>query len=190
MSGREQEVTIREACIEDVPGILRIYNEVVASSTAIYIDDPVTLENREAWLREQQKRGYPVLVADQGSGEIAGFCSLSDWRGAWPGYRFTVEHSVHVGADCRGMGIGRRLVEAIFAYALALGKHVMIGAIDASNDASLKFHGRLGFREVAHFREVGFKFGRWLDLVFMQRILDARAQSPQANGKPPARPVT
>jgi phosphinothricin acetyltransferase len=66
----------------------------------------------------------------------------------------------------------------------------MIGAIDASNDASLKFHGRLGFREVAHFREVGFKFGRWLDLVFMQRILDARAQSPQADGQPPARPVT
>src|ERR1700682_2612354 len=100
MSGREQEITIREACIEDVPGILRIYNEVVASSTAIYIDDPVTLENREAWLREQQKRGYPVLVADQGSGEIAGFCSLSDWRREWCGYRLTFEPLGHCWTKC------------------------------------------------------------------------------------------
>src|SRR5258708_38109248 len=84
MSGREEEIAIRQACIDDVPGILRIYNEVIASSTAIYIDNPVTLDNREAWLREQQKRGYPVLVADQGSGDIAGFCSFGDWRGAWP----------------------------------------------------------------------------------------------------------
>jgi L-amino acid N-acyltransferase YncA len=173
MSGREREIVIRRAGIDDVPGILRIYNEVVASSTAIYIDDPVTLENRQAWLHEQQKRSYPVLVADQGDGDIAGFCSFGDWRGAWPGYRFTVEHSVHVRFDRRGTGVGRRLVEAIFPYARGLNKHVMIGAIDASNDASIKFHGRLGFREVAHFREVGFKFGRWLDLIFMQRILDA-----------------
>jgi L-amino acid N-acyltransferase len=173
MSDRAQEMTIRQASIDDVPGILGIYNEVVATSTAIYIDDPVTLENRQAWLREQQKRGYPVLVADQGGGEIADFCSFGDWRSAWPGYRFTIEHSVHVRSDRRGSCIGRRLVEALFPYAIALDKHVMIGAIDASNDASLKFHGRLGFCEVAHFREVGFKFGRWLDLVFMQRILDA-----------------
>ncbi len=173
MSARKGEIAFRQASIEDVPGILRIYNEVVASSTAIYIDDPVTLENRQAWLLEQQKRGYPVLIADQGSGDIAGFCSFGDWRGAWPGYRFTVEHSVHVRSDRRGGGIGRKLVEAIFPYALALNKHVMIGAIDASNDASIKFHSRLGFREVGHFHEVGFKFGRWLDLIFMQRILDA-----------------
>jgi L-amino acid N-acyltransferase len=173
MSCREREIAIREARIGDVPGILRIYNEVVASSTAIYIDDPVSLENREAWLLEQQKRGYPALVADEGDGDIAGFCSFGDWRGAWPGYRFTVEHSVHVRSDRRGTGIGRKLVEGVFPYALALNKHVMIGAIDASNDGSIKFHGRLGFREVAHFREVGFKFGRWLDLVFMQRVLDA-----------------
>jgi L-amino acid N-acyltransferase YncA len=173
MSDWEQEIAIRQATMDDVPGILQIYNEVIASSTAIYIDDPVTLENRETWLREQHRRGYPVLVADQGGGDIAGFCSLSDWRGAWPGYRFTVEHSVHVRSDRRGAGIGRKLVEAIFPYARGLNKHIVIGAIDASNDVSIKFHGRLGFREVAHFREVGFKFGRWLDLVFMQRVLDA-----------------
>ncbi len=173
MPSRNTEIEIREARIDDVPGIQRIYNEVVASSTAIYIDDPVSLENRETWLLEQQRRGYPALIADAGNGDIVGFCSFGDWRGAWPGYRFTVEHSVHIRSDSRGGGIGRKLVEAIFPYALALDKHVMIGAIDASNEASIKFHERLGFSKVAHFREVGFKFGRWLDLVFMQRVLDA-----------------
>jgi phosphinothricin acetyltransferase len=177
MSSRDTQIAIREARLDDVPGILQIYNQVVVSSTAIYIDNPVTLENREAWLLDQQIRGYPALIADEGNGDIVGFCSFGDWRGAWPGYRFTVEHSVHVRSDRRGTGIGRKLVEAILPYALALDKHVMIGAIDASNDTSIKFHARLGFREVAHFREVGFKFGRWLDLVFMQRILDARQRS-------------
>jgi L-amino acid N-acyltransferase len=174
MLGQDREMTIREASLGDVPGILSIYNEVVASSTAIYIDDPVSLESRQAWLLEQQRRGYPVLIADEGCGDVVGFCSFGDWRGAWPGYRFTVEHSVHVRSDRRGTGIGRKLVEAIFPRALALDKRVMIGAIDASNDASIKFHGRLGFQEVGHFREVGFKFGRWLDLVFMQRFLNTQ----------------
>ena len=180
MSVAEGEIAIRQARIGDVPGILSIYNEVIASSTAIYIDEQVTLENREAWLREQHKRGYPVLIATHGDGAILGFCSFGDWRGAWPGYRFTVEHSVHVRSDRRGAGIGRKLVQAVFPYARALDKHVMIGAIDASNDASIKFHGRLGFRQVAHFREVGFKFGRWLDLVFMQRVLDTSPEDATA----------
>jgi len=75
--------------------------------------------------------------------------------------------------DVRGQGVGRALVEALFPRALALGKHAMIGGIDAANDASIRFHERLGFERVAHFREVGHKFGRWLDLVFMQRFMDA-----------------
>jgi L-amino acid N-acyltransferase YncA len=78
MSDRQRKTTIRQAGIDDVPGILQIYNEVVASSTAIYIDHPVPLENRQAWLREQQKRSYPVLVADEGDGDVVGFCSFGD----------------------------------------------------------------------------------------------------------------
>src|SRR5215471_16031693 len=99
-------------------------------------------------------------------------CLLWEWRGAWPGYRYTVEHSVHVRHDVRGQGVGRGLVEALVPLALALGKHVMIGGIDVANDASIRFHARLGFEQVAAFREVGHKFGRWLDLMFMQRFLD------------------
>ena len=80
---------------------------------------------------------------------------------------------MHVRSDCRGQGLGRALVTGLFAPAVALGKHVMVAGVDAENAASIAFHECLGFQRVAHFREVGRKFGRWLDLVFLQRILDA-----------------
>jgi L-amino acid N-acyltransferase len=165
---------IAPAADHHVPGILAIYNEVIANSTAVYTSTPVTLEDRQNWLRTRQTAGFPVLVATDASDDsVVGFASFGDWRGAWAGYRYSVEHTVHVRADCRGQGIGKQLVEALFPLALTLRKHVLIGAIDADNRASLRFHARLGFEEVAHFKEVGHKFGRWLDLVFVQRLLDA-----------------
>jgi phosphinothricin acetyltransferase len=166
--------TVREATERDLPAILAIYNEVIATSTAVYSLEPSTLEERRMWFRSRYAMGFPVLVAlDSANNDVLGFASFGEWRGAWPGYRYTVEHTVHVRHDVRGQGVGRALVEALFPLALALGKHVMIGGIDAANDASIRFHERLGFERVAHFREVGHKFGRWLDLVFMQRFLDA-----------------
>jgi phosphinothricin acetyltransferase len=161
---------IRDATTEDLPAILAIYNEVIATSTAVYISEPATLADRRAWFDTRTGRGFPVLVATDGA-DVLGFASFGEWRGA-PGYRYTVEHSVHVRADRRGTGVGRHLLEALFPRALAAGNHVMIGGIDAANTASLQFHKRLGFEPVAHFREVGRKFDRWLDLVFMQRLLD------------------
>jgi L-amino acid N-acyltransferase YncA len=163
---------IRLAEQDDIPSMLAIYNEVIASSTAIYADHPVTLDNRLAWFAQQRERGFPVLVALAAEGDVIGYSAFGDWRGAWSGYRHTVEHSVHVRADRRGAGIGRLLVEALFPYAAALGKHVMIGSIDADNSASIRLHRKLGFDQVAHFREVGRKFDRWLDLVFMQRSIE------------------
>jgi L-amino acid N-acyltransferase YncA len=163
---------VRPATPDDLTGILAIYNEVIRTSTAVYALDPVSLDERRAWFEGRQAQGCPVLVALDG-GAVLGFASFGDWRGAWPGYRYTVEHSVHVRADRRGEGVGRTLVGALLPLALAMGKHVMIGGIDADNVASLRFHERLGFAAVARFREVGHKFGRWLDLVFVQRILDA-----------------
>jgi L-amino acid N-acyltransferase len=159
---------VRAASEADLPGI---YNEVIATSTAVYTSEPATLEERRTWFAARSTQGFPVLVAVD-AGEVLGFASFGEWRGAWPGYRYTVEHSVHVRHDVRGQGVGRSLVEALFPLALALGKHVMIGGIDAANDASIRFHARLGFERVAAFREVGHKFGRWLDLIFMQRFLD------------------
>jgi L-amino acid N-acyltransferase len=163
--------SIRTAREADLPGILAIYNDVIASSTAVYTSQPATLEERRTWFSARCAQSFPVLVAVDG-GEVLGFASFGEWRGAWPGYRYTVEHSVHVRGDARGRGVGRLLVEALFPQALALRKHVMIGGIDAANDASIRFHARLGFERVACFREVGHKFGRWLDLIFMQRFLD------------------
>ena len=103
---------------------------------------------------------------------ILGFASFGDFR-AWPGYRFTVEHSVHVRSDCRGRGVGHTLMTALLlTRGRALGKHVMMAGVDADNAGSIRFHERLGFERVGHLREVGFKFGRRLDLVFLQRMLD------------------
>jgi L-amino acid N-acyltransferase len=163
---------IRPAVDADLPGVLAIYNDVIANSTAVYAIAPVTLEERRGWLRSRCAQGFPVLVASADS-SVLGFASFGEFRGAWNGYRYSVEHTVHVRADARGRGTGRRLVEALLPLAVDLGKHVMIGGIDAANVASIRFHERLGFERVATFCEVGRKFGRWLDLAFMQRLLDA-----------------
>jgi L-amino acid N-acyltransferase len=163
---------IRDATAADLPGIVGIYNEVIANSTAIYSYVPVTLGDREQWWQARTAQGYPVLVAADPSG-VRGFASFGDFR-AWPGYRFTVEHSVHVRADCRGQGVGSQLVQALLPRAAACDKHIMIGGVDAANSASIRFHERLGFTQVGRLREVGYKFDRWLDLVFVQRRLGDR----------------
>jgi L-amino acid N-acyltransferase YncA len=163
---------IREAGKEDLPQILAIYNEVIATSTAVYATEPASLADRTEWYEQRLRRGYPVLVAVDGA-TVLGFSSYGEFRGAWNGYRFSVEHSVHVHAQARGKNIGRLLVEALFPLAAGQGKHAMIGAVDAANEGSIRFHERLGFERVGHFKEVGHKFGRWLDLVFMQRFLDS-----------------
>jgi L-amino acid N-acyltransferase YncA len=160
---------IDDAAEADLPDILAIYNDVIATSTAVYSEMPVTLENRQEWFRARVAQGYPVLVARDDTGVIA-YATFGDFR-SWPGYRFTVEHSVHVRADRRGRGVGTRLMEALLPRARALGKHVMIGGIDADNAPSIRMHERLGFERSAHMKEVGRKFDRWLDLVFMQRTL-------------------
>ncbi len=162
---------IRPATDADLPAITAIFNAVIATSTAIYADDPFTLDDRRAWFVQRRDAGYPVLVAEDGEG-VAGLASFGDFR-PWPGFRHTVEHSVHVRADARGRGLGSALVGALFDPARRLGKHVMIAGIDAANAGSIRMHERLGFQRGAVLREVGRKFGRWLDLEFLQKTLDA-----------------
>jgi phosphinothricin acetyltransferase len=163
-------ITVRNACADDVPAILGIYNDVIATSTAVYRDDPATIDDRLQWFHARIDQSYPVLVAADDSG-ILGFASYGDFR-AWPGYRFSVEHTVHVRGDQRGRGVGTMLMQSLIERAIAQEKHVMIGGVDADNEASLRFHDRLGFIRAARLRQVGFKFGRWLDLIFVQRLLD------------------
>ncbi len=166
---------IRDAVGADLPGLLAIYNDVIATSTAIFTHHPATLEDRAAWWNLRVTQGYPVLVALDDSGVI-GFASFGDFR-AWPGYRFTVEHSIHVRADRRGHGVGGALMAPLLRRAGAAGKHVIVAGVDAGNEPSLRFHERLGFTRVAHFRQVGFKFERWLDLIFLQRFLAPESRS-------------
>jgi phosphinothricin acetyltransferase len=164
------EAMIREATPGDLPGILAIYNEVIATSTASYKHEPLTIEERQSWFEDQRARRYPVFVAADGD-KVRGFSTFGPWRGAWAGYRHTVEHTVHVDRQHRGRGIGQALVTALFSPARDMNMHVMIAGIDATNDGSIRFHEKLDFARAGYFREVGWKFDRWLDLVFTQRFL-------------------
>ena len=172
MSGRT--VLIDRATPSDLPAILAIYNDVIANSNAVYTETLSTLEDRRAWLALRATQGYPVLVAAD-DGQVAGFASFGDFR-PYPGFRTTVEHSVHIHRDWRGKGLGRLLVEALCERAAALGKHVMVGAIDGANAASIRLHEKLGFKSVGLMPQVGFKFGRWLDLALYQLVLQTPAQ--------------
>lgn len=158
---------VRDATTADLPAVLAIYNDVVTNTTAIYDQRESTFDERRAWFDGRLAKGLPVLVGDL-NGEVVGFSSFGEWRSRW-GYRYTVEHSVHVRADCRGRGFGRTLIEVLFPRAQALGMHMMIGHIDSAASASLRLHEKLGFTNIGTFREVAQLHGRWLSLVAMQR---------------------
>ena len=165
---------LRDASAGDAVAIAALYNATVATTTVQWTEEPDTVADREAWLDRQVARGFPVLVAEDDTGEVVGFASYGDFRDSakWPGYRFTVEHTIHVAERCWGRGVGRQLMEGLIARAVAAGLHRMVGGIDGDNDASIRFHERLGFVEVARMPQIGWKFGRWLDLVLMQLALD------------------
>jgi L-amino acid N-acyltransferase len=164
-------MTIRPATEQDIAAITAIYNEAVANSNAVWTEKQDTEAERLAWMKARQALGYPVLVAAEGT-TVLGYGSFGDFR-AWPGYRYSVEHSVYIHTDHRGRGLGRVIVDELVAAATALGKHVLIAGIDGGNPASLRLHAQAGFVEVGRMPELGRKFGRWLDLVFMQRVLDS-----------------
>ena len=160
---------MREATRADLPALLAIYNEVIASSTAIFSSEPVSLEERRRWWEHRTAQGYPVLIVQDEQG-VAGFGTFGDFR-TWQGYRFTVEHTLHVRADARGRGFGTQLLLELIRRAAALGKHVMVAGVDGENAASLRLHEWLGFSRAGCLRQVGYKFERWLDLVFLQRSI-------------------
>jgi L-amino acid N-acyltransferase len=166
-------IQIRTATEADLPGILAIYNEVILNTTAVYNYQAHTLEMRAAWLAEKKQQGMPVFVAEE-NGRILGFSAIGPFR-AWAAYKYTVENSIYVDAAQRGRGLGKLLLEPLISSARQLGLHTIVAGIDATNEQSIGLHKKYGFTEVARFREVGYKFGRWLDLVFLQLVLDTPA---------------
>jgi L-amino acid N-acyltransferase YncA len=162
-------ITIRDAIEDDLADILNIYNEVILNTTAVYSESPHTLEMRKEWFRDRVNNNFPVFVADI-AGKIAGFSSFGHFR-VWPCYRYTVELSVYVEVSQRGKGISKILLQSLIDRAIKMNIHTMLAGISADNEVSINLHHSFGFIEVAHFKEVGYKFDRWLDLKFLELIL-------------------
>ncbi len=163
---------IRDAEIADLEAIAEIYNDAVVNTTAIWNDTIVDVDDRAVWLAERLRVGYPVIVAADETG-VLGYASFGDWR-AFDGYRHTIEHSVYVHKDQRGRGIGKTLMIELIERARAIDKHVMVAAIESENAGSIALHEKLGFVETGRMPQVGTKFDRWLDLTFLQLVLDQR----------------
>jgi L-amino acid N-acyltransferase YncA len=162
-------IIVRHATEADLPQVLEIYNEIISNTTAVYYYEPHTLEMRRAWFEERKRSGFPVFVAAE-YGVVLGISSIGPFR-IPTAYQYSVENTVHVAAHARGRGVGKLLMPPIIHAAREMKMHTIIAGIDASNEVSLKLHKSFGFEEVAHFKEVGFKFDRWLDLKYMQLIL-------------------
>lgn len=150
--------------------ILDILNEAIVSSTALYDYHPRGMETMGPWFEAKQASGFPVVGAVDDAGRLLGFATYGTFR-AFPAYKYTVEHSVYVHRDHRGRGVGTAVMRRLIAIAGERQQHVIVGAIDAANAASVAFHERLGFAKCGIMRQAGFKFGRWLDLALYQLVL-------------------
>jgi phosphinothricin acetyltransferase len=151
--------------------ILDILNEAIVHSTALYDYAPRTLASMRTWFDVKGRSHYPVIGAVDDQGSLLGFASYGAFR-PHAAYKYSVEHSVYVHKDHRGHGIGRALLERLIVVANEQQYHVMVGGIDRDNRASIALHEKLGFEPAGIIRHAGFKFGRWLDLAFYQRLLD------------------
>lgn len=155
--------------------ILDILNDAIIHSTALYDYQPRQMQNMVTWFEAKRAGHFPVIGIEDAQGTLLAFGSYGSFR-AFPAYKYTVEHSVYVHKNHRGHGLGAHIMQALMAAAKEQDLHAMVGAIDANNAGSIALHERLGFKHVGTLPQVGFKFGRWLDLAFYQLLLDTPAQ--------------
>ncbi len=161
---------IRSANENDLEQLLTIYNDIILNTTAVYQYQPHTLQMRKEWFETKQQQGFPVFVAEDND-SILGFSTLGTFRN-WQAYKYSVENSIYVASGSRGKGVGKLLMHPLIEAAVKMDMHTIIAGIDAANGASLQLHKNFGFEEVAFFKQVGYKFKRWLDLKFLQLILE------------------
>ena len=161
-------LVIRPALLGDAPALASLYNHYVETSTCTFQLDAETVDERIAWI-QQHTGPHPASVAIL-DGTIAGFASLSPFHGRCA-YRATAESSVYVREDLHRKGIGRALMTELIEEARTLGHHTLIATIEASQEGSIALHSAFGFAVVGHLTEVGFKHGRWLDVVYLQLLL-------------------
>jgi phosphinothricin acetyltransferase len=190
-------ISIRQARESDVPGILEIYNDAILHTTALYTYAPFSLEMMRQWFAEKSAKNLPVFVAvdataasdpapagvgktpsdpaSVAAGNVAGFASYGPFR-PWPAYKYSVEHSIYVHKDQRGKGIAKELLRTLIDHARAANLHTIVAGIDSQNEVSINLHLQFGFKTRGQIAQVGYKFGHWLDLVFMQLILENNLQ--------------
>ena len=155
--------------------ILEIFNEAIATSTALYDYRPRTPESMVGWFEAKRAGGFPVIGIEDDAGQLLGFASYGTFR-AWPAYKYTVEHSIYIHKDHRGRGLGRTVLRQLIDAARQRGVHAMVGGIDAANAGSIALHRQLGFEHRGTLPQGGFKFGGWIDLAFYQLLLDTPAE--------------
>lgn len=163
------DAIIRNAEIKDLPYILDIMNEAIINTTAIYDYHERDEKYVQKWYQQLHETGMPVIVCEA-DGKCVAYGCYSRFRPK-DGYRFCVEHSVYIHKDYRGKGYGAMLLSELIIAAKQQKIHTMIAGIDAANSISIEFHKKFGFVEVGFLKEVGYKFDRWLDLIFMEKIL-------------------
>lgn len=165
-------LAIRHATPTDAEAIRTIYNDAVLNTTAVFDYAPRDAAAQIAWLQAKAAQDLPVLVAENASGKVVGYCSYGPFR-PWPAYLYTVENAIYVAPDRRGKGVGKALLASLLEIARQRGLHTVVAGITAENEASLRLHEGLGFVRAGLIREAGWKFERWLDLVFLQKMLRA-----------------
>lgn len=162
---------VRDATMNDAEAIRAIYNDAVLNTTAVFDYAAREPQAQRDWLQMKTDQNLPVLVADD-AGTVLGYASYGPFR-PWPAYLYTVENAIYIAPQSRGRGIGTLLLQPLLQIAQERGLRTMIAGITADNAASLRLHEKLGYRQAGVIREAGWKFERWLDLVFLQRMLQA-----------------
>ena len=167
----------RDATEADLPGLLEIHNHAIRTLAGIWIDDEETLEQRRLWLTDKRAHNFPVIVAEDEGGTIAGYGAYGTYRGRG-GYRLTVEHSVYLLPEAQGKGAGKALLERLIDIARERGMHAMVAVIDAENILSIRLHEKFGFVSAGLLPQLGIKFGQWRDQFQMVLLLDDRQLPP------------